>query len=162
MTEGWRAVTKYAARPLSRAAADECETTIATLALPRKRPCPPDRDDDDDDGDSNGHEQNSDEEEATSEAESEVLQPVAKRPRVWDAARSPTVATSRSPSRAFPSPGADDGAATASPGASGQPRKVNNRVPWTKEEERLLVKLRNEGKGWDVIHQVSFSAFQAV
>lgn len=147
MTEGWRAISKYAAGPLSYNAAAECEGTIAALVQPRENlgDCRPDSP-----GPSEviDEEQDNDEEEEQdpSDAESEVcMMPVAKRQRVSERLLSPTVAPSRSSSsvdRAGPSPGTSD--------------QARNRVPWTKEEERLLVQLRDNGEDWTVIHRVSF------
>lgn len=170
MSEAWRAVTKYAANPLSRAAADECEATIATLAQPRKRSRPDDDDDDDDDVDNDLDiesgvpepelEQEGSDEEGSSEAELGTGQPAAKRLRIAEgiaARRSPatTSSCSRSPSTCSARGDADDGYVdAASQDAGGQLRKVSNGTPWTREEERLLVSLRDKGTRWDVIRKV--------
>lgn len=159
LTEGWRAISKYAADPLSYTAAAECEGTIAALVQPREtiddgRPESPGSSEMNDGEEDEGGEEEK-EEQDSSEAESEVrMMPVAKRQRVSERLLSPTVAPSRSSSpvdRAGPSNGESK---PPSPGTNDQAR---NRVPWTKEEERLLVQLRDNGEDWTVIHRVSLS-----
>lgn len=202
MTEGWRAIGRYAADPHSYAAAAECEGAVAALvgqgqprdggsslgspasSGPVEMNSDEENDDDDEDrdqhddhdddprdheehndddhddinNDSNGGEGGEDggeeeEEQDPSEAESEVRMPVAKRQRVSGSLPSPTVMPSRSSSPDGHAGGPSNGGSESpSPGTNGHAR---NGVPWTREEERLLVQLRDDGEDWAAIYRVS-------
>lgn len=163
IAEGWKAVNKYAANPFSSTAAAECQDTISSLSRSRKRATSPEINDereigagecvDRNDNDSSNNKEDQEDEDNTSTLNCEVVERVAKRPRLANHDSSLSPATTPSPSHAL-------SARLATRDASGSPRSVTPRktsikMLWTKQEEDLLVKSRDQGKTWDEIQDVS-------
>lgn len=173
ITAGWAAVSKYAANPLSSSAAAECQDTIISLTRPHKRASPAaestdnddceigedGKDNNDDDGggaeaeaeaeadaeEEQEQEQQEEKEDTTSNGDCAVVERVAKKRRIdthGRPSRSPATTMSSSPTHALG-------------GTSYVPRKAVIKVSWTRQEEELLVKSRDEGKSWNEIQDVS-------